>query len=108
IPPFEACDSGDSQLEFASRVDVRLARGGELFRGGEPSGRGEFSGWVRHADGSDPDAISLLMFADAFPPPAFDVVGLVGWVPTVELTVQLRAHPSPGPLQARLVSRALS
>ena len=108
IPPFDACGNGDSQLEFASRVEVRLARGGELFQGGKPSGRGEFSGWVRHSDGSDPDAISLLMFADAFPPPAFDVVGLVGWVPTVELTVQLRAHPAPGPLQARLLSRALS
>lgn len=29
-------------------------------------------------------------------------------MPTVELTVQLRAHPAPGPLQARLVSRSLS
>jgi hypothetical protein len=48
------------------------------------------------------------MFADAFPPPVFDVVGLVGWVPTIELTVQLRGHPAPGPLQARLLSRHLS
>lgn len=52
--------------------------------------------------------ISLLMFADAFPPPAFSIVGLVGWVPTVELTVQVRAHPAPGPLQMRLGSRYLT
>ncbi|GAB3324056.1 thioesterase family protein [Haliea atlantica] len=108
IAPWEDCSGGNSQIEFASRVEVRLAQGGEVFRGAEPSGRGEFSGWLRHADGSEPDAISLLMFADAFPPPAFDIVGLVGWVPTVELTVQLRAHPAPGPLQARLVSRSIS
>jgi hypothetical protein len=32
----------------------------------------------------------------------------VGWVPTLELTVQVRAHPAPGPLQVRLCSRHLS
>lgn len=108
IPAWEDCGAGNTELEFASRVEVRLAAGGELFRGGQPRGLGEFNGWLRHADGSEPDLISLLMFADAFPPPTFDVLGLVGWVPTVELTVQLRAHPAPGPLQARLVSRSLS
>jgi len=107
--PWEECRAGgDSQLEFRQRVDLRLARGGEVFESREPSGRGEFSGWMQHADGSAPDPISLLMFADAFPPPAFDIVGLVGWVPTIELTVQLRAKPAPGPLQARLLSRHLS
>lgn len=105
---WDDCGRGNSDLEFASRVDVRLDEGGELFRGAPPRGTGEFNGWVRHADGSDPDAIGLLMFADAFPPPAFDVVGVLGWVPTVELTVQVRAHPAPGPLQARLVSRSLT
>lgn len=99
---------GDSSLEFRQRVDIRLAEAAEVFRGGAPSGAGEFRGWVQHADGAAPDAISLLMFADAFPPPVFDVIGLVGWVPTVELTVQLRGLPAPGPLQARLFSKHLT
>ena len=108
-PGWDECVSGgDSSLEFRQRVDIRLLDGAEVFRGAAPSGRGEFRGWMRHADGADPDALSLLMFADALPPPAFDVVGLVGWVPTVELTVQVRDHPAPGPLQARLWSRHLS
>ena len=47
---------------------------------------------MRHSDGSDPDVIALLMFADAFPPPIFTVFGPVGWVPTLELTVQVRAR----------------
>ena len=63
---------------------------------------------MSHRDGSDPDVISLLMFADAFPPPIFTVFGPVGWVPTLELTVQVRAHPAPGPLQVRLLSRHMS
>ena len=48
------------------------------------------------------------MFADSFPPPIFTVYGPVGWVPTVELTVQVRAHPAPGPLQVRLATRHMS
>jgi acyl-CoA thioesterase len=108
-PSWDECmPGGDSTLEFRQRVEIRLVEGAGVFRGAAPSGRGEFRGWVRHADAAEPDLLSLLMFADAFPPPVFDVVGLVGWVPTLELTVQLRGHPAPGPLQARLLSRHLS
>lgn len=108
-PAWEDClAGGDSKLEFRQRVDIRFVDGTGVFHGAPPAGRGEFRGWMRHADGADADVISLLMFADAFPPPVFNVVGLVGWVPTVELTVQLRGHPAPGPLQARLLSRHLS
>jgi hypothetical protein len=35
---------------------------------------------------------SLALFADAFPPPIFDVIPM-SWVPTVELTVHFRARP---------------
>ncbi len=94
--------------EFRERVDLRIARGGELFQTREPTGRGEYCGWVAHADGSAPEPFGVLMFTDAFPPPAFDLVGLVGWVPTVELTVQMRARPAPGPLQSRVYSRFLT
>ncbi|PLW81847.1 thioesterase family protein [Kineobactrum sediminis] len=108
-PPWDQCNpGGDSKLEFRQRIDIRLMDDTDVFKGGTPSGRGEFRGWVRHADGADPDAIALLMFADAFPPPVFNIVGLAGWVPTIELTVQVRAHPAPGPLQARLFSRHLT
>ena len=107
-PRNECSVGGDSKLEFRQNVDLRIAEGGEVFRGEAPDGSGEYCGWGQLADGSDPDVISLLMFADAFPPPAFSILGLVGWVPTVELTVQVRAHPAPGPLQMRLGSRHLT
>lgn len=108
-PPFEDCSPGGGpKLEFRQRVDLRLVEGGEVYATREPSGGGVFGGWVAHIDGAAPDPVGLLMFADAFPPPAFDLVGLVGWVPTVELTVQVRAHPAPGPLLARLSSRFLT
>jgi len=54
------------------------------------------SGWIRLADGRPPDAAALVLFADAFPPSVFAKYGYIGWVPTLELTVQVRRVPSDG------------
>lgn len=108
-PPWEDCEPAPQKgIEFRQRAELRLVNGRAVFADRVTDGSGEFGGWVRHRDGSEPDAIGLLMFADALPPPLFTVYGPVGWVPTVELTVQVRAHPAPGPLQARLTSRVLT
>ncbi len=107
-PAWEDCEPSGNKVEFSQRVELRLVSGGEVFTERTLSGRGEFCGWVQHRDGSDPDVISLLMFADSVPPPIYTVLGPVGWVPTVELTVQVRAHPAPGPLQVRLSTRHLT
>ena len=45
------------------------------------------------------------MFADIMPPPIFTIYGAYGWVPTVELTVQVRRKPAAGPLLARHIAR---
>lgn len=109
-PGWDQCTpSGQDRVEFfRERVDIRLVSGVEVFSKREPNGSGEFQGWIRHRDQADPDVISLLMFTDAFAPPAFTLFGPLHWVPTVELTVQVRAHPSPGPLQVRFSSRHLT
>lgn len=108
-PAWDQCERpAQGGVEFRSRVELRLVSGKEVFNARQPDGSGEFRGWLRHADGSEPDVLSLLMFADAAPPPIFTVLGPIGWVPTVELTVQVRAHPAPGPLQMRLRTRYLT
>lgn len=109
-PGWDQCTpSGQDRVEFfRERVDIRLVSGVEVFSKREPNGSGEFQGWIRHRDQADPDTLSLLMFADAFAPPAFTLFGPLRWVPTVELTVQVRAEPSPGPLQVRFYSRHLT
>ncbi len=61
---------------------------------------GQIKGWIRLADGREPDPISLLMFCDALPPTTFDL-GLFGWAPTLELTCHVRAVPAPGWLRIR-------
>ena len=73
---------------------------------GHPSGGGESRGWVRFDDGRPADALSLVLIADCLPPATFDL-GLAGWVPTLSLSVFLRAHPVPGPLRVRQTARVL-
>ena len=74
---------------------------------GQPSGKGEMRAWFGLADGRDTDPLSLLLAVDALPPTAFDL-GVVGWVPTVELTVHVRCRPAPGPLRVSLTTRNLA
>ncbi len=77
------------------RFDLRLDPDTVGWALGKPSGRGVIRGWLRLADGREPDALSLLLALDALPPVTFDL-GLPGWTPTLELTAHVRAVPAPG------------
>jgi hypothetical protein len=85
---------------FRDRISIRFDPSSLAFTAGTPSGKGELKGWLRFADGRDFDPLSLLFVADAFPPATFDLV-FTGWVPTLNLTVYVRAVPAPGPLRMR-------
>jgi hypothetical protein len=105
LPPPEECVRSVNQvpgtdIPFVERLDLRLdpATVGAVL--GEPSGRGEMQGWLRHPDGREPDLWSLLLAVDAFPPVTFDL-GITGWAPTLELTAHVRARPAPGWLRVR-------
>src|SRR5690606_27280858 len=62
--------------------------------------RARVAGWIRFADGSPPSMLALPLFADAFPPSLYPLVGRVGWVPTIELAVHVRRRPESGWLRA--------
>lgn len=103
LPPPEDCPvrSADEQgvaLPLLDRLDIRIHP--DQVRAGE-AGAAEMSGWIRLADGAAPDTMSLAMFADAFPPSLFGLLGVVGWVPTIELTVHVRRRPAPGWIMGR-------
>lgn len=68
----------------------------------------QVSGWIRFRDGREPDSRACLLFADAFPPPIFGLLGMVGWVPTIELTVHVRRRPSPGWMLAHFTTHDLT
>ena len=93
------------------QLDVRIRSGDEGFTVERPTGRPEVAGWFAFADqqpGDSIDAIGLLLAADAFFPPVFNAGITPGWVPTLELTVHIRAVPAPGPIAARFHSDVIA
>ena len=110
MPPPEECPqrSGDEQgihLPLLERMDVRIhpdqARAGA-------AGKAEVSGYIRFRDDAPVDALATIVFADAFPPSVFGLLGMVGWVPTIELTVHVRRRPAPGWIFGRFQTDDLS
>jgi acyl-CoA thioesterase len=106
----EACvqRSGAAQgveLPLLSRLDTRIhpdhAAGGTV-------DSAELLGWIRFTDDRPPDSRSLVLFADAFPPSVFSLLGNIGWVPTVELTVHVRRRPAPGWILGRFETSDLT
>ena len=97
---------GGHRAAIMEQVEVRLDKESLGFTRGIPSGRGELRGWLTLPGGERFDSVSLLYAADAFPPASFEVES-AGWVPTLQLTVYVRALPAPGPVQvlqrARLI-----
>lgn len=113
LPAVEDCLSGDGVIpggvvaEIEKRFDIRIPAGTYGWAEGTPKGVAEHAAWIRFSDGSDVDLAAVCVVVDAFPPAVFDL-GAVGWVPTIELTVHLRARPTPGWLRARVRSRYLT
>jgi acyl-CoA thioesterase len=109
IPPPDACIQrhGGTQgveLPIASRLDVRLHPA--LALAGQ-SQVAMIAGWIRFLDGREPDTGTLPLFTDTFPPSPFGLLGVIGWVPTIELTVQVRCRPAPGWIQAEFLTEDL-
>ena len=111
LPPREQCISNRHAPEEIKKFAALMDRFEMLFHPdqigwavGEPSGRGELSAWFRMVDGREPDPLQLLMVVDALPPVTFDL-GQMGWAPTLELSVHVRAKPAPGWLKVRHVTR---
>jgi len=79
---------------------------------GRPTGYGEMGGYLRFADAAEGDAVDtlgLLVVADCYAPAIFNTApGISSWVPTIELTVQVRARPAPGHLTASFTTRAIT
>ena len=111
LPDPEACVSAAmappgsvGDLPFLHRFDMRLDPDTVGWAMGAPSHRGVIQGWVRMADGREPDPLMLLLAVDTLPPVTFDL-GLAGWAPTLELSAHVRAVPAPGWLRVRVSTR---
>jgi len=113
MPAIDAYDDcvllrSTSVNDFA-HLHGRLATRGQAsdigFRTGAPSGRASMRGWFEFADGRPVDSPALLLASDAFPPALFNLSLPTAWVPTVELTVHVRAVPARGPVACFFTTR---
>ncbi len=96
---------GGELPEAMRRYDIRLPRDTPWGRAPEAHPF-EITGWIRFGDDTEPDTLSLLTFADAFPPTLLGSIA-AGWVPTIELTVHVRARPAAGWLLGTFSTRFL-
>lgn len=87
------------------RLATRLHPDDAGFRNGHPNGQGTMRGWFTFQDDRPIDTTALLLASDAFPPAVFNLDLPTNWVPTVELTVHVRAIPAPGPVQCSFHTR---
>jgi acyl-CoA thioesterase len=76
-------------------VETRLDPATAGWAVGKPSGEPVMRGWVRLTDGRPADPFALALFADVLPPTSW-ALGMMGWAPTVQLQVLVRALPAPG------------
>jgi acyl-coenzyme A thioesterase PaaI-like protein len=105
-PPDEAVGypPGAAMPNIASRLDYRVAELPGWVRG-QPSGNPALEFWMRFKDGTDADLTAVPLLVDAAAPAVLEL-GAIST--TVQLTVHLRAHPAPGWLACRAVSRNVS
>jgi len=88
------------------RLDHRLPADQLSFAHGARSEHAAVAGWYRPLSGT-PDEIAVPFLMDALFPPVFNI-GMSAFVPTIELTVQVRRPPGAGWLRHRFATRAIA
>ena len=81
------------KFTLMENMDVLLDPVCTGWMGGKLSDRSEIKGWIRFKEGRPSNTASIFLIADAFPPAIFATQGLAAWVPTIELTVNVRHVP---------------
>lgn len=85
--------SGPLVPRMLDNLDLYLTPESTAWTQGTRLENATMKGWVRFADRRPIDYASLPMFADALPPPVFNVGAFAPWTPTVELTLHVRRKP---------------
>ncbi len=111
LPTMDACIPMPALPGYSlfERADVRLdpACAGWM-TSGVPAERSEQRGWFAFRELRDIDLPAVLLASDAFPPPVLASQGLVAWVPTLELSVNVRRLPQSGRLKGVFRTRFIT
>ena len=110
LPPVETCIKFGEMPGYTlfDNLDVLLDPGCTGWIAGDLAERSELRGWIKFKDDRPFDPPALMLIADAFPPPIFVSQGMVAWVPTIELSVNIRNRPATRWLRCVFRSRFLN
>lgn len=96
LPPPEDCVlavPGDPlPPPMTAQIETRLHPDDAFTKNG-PTGHARLRGWFRLLDGEPLSTLVALLATDTWPPPLFAANGPMGWIATLELTVQIRSRP---------------
>lgn len=87
-------------VPLLEQLEIRVDPAGAGWFSGRPGGVPEIRAWVREHGDLPPSPLAVIAATDVLPPVVFEL-GLFGWSPTVEMTVNLRSVPAPGWLRMR-------
>lgn len=110
LPPPDQCETifagQQPPIPMIERIEYKYSKVPGWVTRTPPSGTPVYTGWMRFADGREPDLLSLPLFVDAVAPAVLEIGA--GAMTTVQLTVHLRARPAPGWLAFRTQTRHLA
>ncbi len=95
-------------LKMYEQLNIRFDPASTGWLAGKFCDTAEMSAWLEFRDQSPFDVFSLLMIPDMLPPVIFTRFGASGWVPTIEMTVNVRAIPKCSRLQIRGKTRYMT
>lgn len=95
LEPLDSCVAIPAIPKYTlmENLDIRLDPACAGWMQGKLTDKSEHKGWIKFRDDRPFDLLSLLLMADAFPPPIFASQGIAAWVPTIELSVSVRNIP---------------
>ncbi len=112
LPPADELlrtDAHDLLPPVFHQTTLRLTRESIGWAFGEPRGEALLEGLTGLPGVDAVPTLGLLFLADAVPPPIFSLAEVdFGWMPTLELTTQVRKRPAPGDLACRFRTRFLT
>ncbi|MFW9855966.1 MAG: thioesterase family protein [Candidatus Thorarchaeota archaeon] len=94
LPDPSVCvEMSDVPIPFFKQVKLSVPSEQLDWLRGEEGKELGFSGYFGFQDNRPLDGLAVLLFVDATPPPILRKTGPLAWVPTLELTVQIRDIP---------------
>jgi len=110
LAPFEECVKMPPLPRYTlfHNLDLRLDPSCAGWLTGKTADISENRGYYSFTDGRAPDLLSLFLVIDAMPPAAFATQGITAWVPTIELSVNIRNTPRTDRLRCSLRTRFIT